>query len=130
MLHYYVDAAYRVYDLARCVLLVQEDRGHVAEVQHFFLLWCPDYGGGLFLLELADELLPHWTPLSYYYRGFIIIRSMVKYLYELWPGNNRFCCRKYITGPLSDWAANAYYYCCLLVVMIPYYIFVAPKLWT
>jgi palmitoyltransferase ZDHHC9/14/18 len=25
--------------------------------------------------------------------------------------------------------ANAYYYCCLIVVMVPYYIFVAPDVW-
>lgn len=54
---------------------------------------------------------------------------MPRHLIELWPSNNRFCCKKCITGPASDWAANIAYYTCLVGILTPYYIFVAPRIW-
>ena len=54
---------------------------------------------------------------------------MVK-VFEIWPGRNRFCCKGHcITGPLSDCAANSCYYVVAILIMVPYYIFLAPKLW-
>lgn len=54
---------------------------------------------------------------------------MGRRLYEVWPGNNRFCCKGCITGPASDWAPNMCYYCCVVIVMVPYYVFIAPDIW-
>lgn len=59
VVHYYVYAAYGVHDLVVGALLVQQDRGEIPEMQHFLLFYA-DHRNRLLLLELADELFPHW----------------------------------------------------------------------
>jgi hypothetical protein len=34
-----------------------------------------------------------------------------------------------MTGPINDWVANMYYHCYVIIVMVPYYMFLAPDLW-
>ncbi len=50
-------------------------------------------------------------------------------LHESWPGTNRFCCGCAVAGPLADWAANAYWYACVIIAVVPISIFVTPEVW-
>jgi hypothetical protein len=51
------------------------------------------------------------------------------FLYETWPGDNRFCCGCLIAGPLRDCAANSCWYVCALISLIPVSIFITPSVW-
>jgi len=51
------------------------------------------------------------------------------FLHHSWPGTNRFCCGCTVAGPIKDWAANAYWYFCTIIVIIPISIFVTPDVW-
>ena len=50
-------------------------------------------------------------------------------LYEAWPGTNRFLPFGCIIGPLKDFCANIYFYCCVLIVLVPYSIFMFQPIW-
>ena len=50
-------------------------------------------------------------------------------LYKAWPGKNRFLPCGCIMGPLKDFFANIYFYACAIIAIIPYSIFMLPKIW-
>jgi hypothetical protein len=50
-------------------------------------------------------------------------------LYHAWPGRNRFLPCGCIFGPVGDTCANFYVYGCFIATLIPYCIFILPKLW-
>lgn len=50
-------------------------------------------------------------------------------LYETWPGTNRFLPCGCTIGPAGDMCANLCIYVCMLGALIPYCIFMLPKIW-
>jgi hypothetical protein len=50
-------------------------------------------------------------------------------LHEIWPGRNRFCCGKCLTGPVSDCGPNLCWYGCAGVVAILFCIFILGRVW-
>lgn len=52
------------------------------------------------------------------------------FLYEIWPGRNRFCCGACITGPKADCGASLCWYICSGMGIILFSIFIVGKVWT
>lgn len=50
-------------------------------------------------------------------------------LYDAWPGTNRFLRFGCIMGPLKDFCANMYFYACVVIVLVPYGIWMFRSIW-
>ncbi len=50
-------------------------------------------------------------------------------LFEIWPGRNRFCCGRCMTGPAADCGPNLCWYICALIVVVIYSVLMLGSVW-
>jgi len=51
------------------------------------------------------------------------------YLYQVWPGRNRFLCKTFMIGPAADCGPNLCWYISAVLAVTLYSLFVLPTIW-